>query len=451
LNALKLFALAILASLVAASAAETPPAAEVLALEDTALLARMEKVDLPEVELPYSARDLATLSFKLAPTVRPISDRPNPDYFHPFRYVFSQACAHAGANELDILVQAFARLDEASLEKAFYCLSPLAAACVRNNMPTRAARLSFPDDVAPVTPPPQLAEAPKDLVEAWTTYQRTVAAYKKEFAAREAEEDPSSTGDGTLLYRLVEDGFVGDAAKASRDLPKFHDYSAHCLDLDEIGDAKVLGMLVALLRQGRYDEAAGAALQAAQTDESYGERNGIRSQLLPLFKGLGVDWQAALVGRLVDSECESWTNAHFHRLLAQYGDDRAAILVNELVGWLPVKRRLEYLNLLAAFVGHSDEVRKRHLETLVVASSSDDMDRVTKEPISAPIQTTSLHLIEDMITPDCSYSVAFKAIPVFARTLSPSSRQALQILAQREDSWERAQAEKLLAQLEPER
>jgi hypothetical protein len=169
--------------------------------------------------------------------------------------------------------------------------------------------------------------------------------------------------------------------------------------------------------------------------------------LVTLLETFHVDWEAALVGRLVEAERGSWTNRQLHQTLGQYGSNHAAALLNQFVEWLPPPRRGEYVDLLAAFIDTAESARKPRGEALVIGYSTNDIERVAKAGISPAIQLRSLHLIEQMVSSDCSHDVAFAAIRVFARTLSPSSISALEILEQRSDSWEKTEAARVLTQL----
>ena len=411
----------------------------------------MERLNTAEGEiknLPYNAAELIALSAKLAPTVRRFSEKKDDiDYILSFGDFFGEASKRATSDQMADLVETYRLIPYDSAEKD-WALPALTAACIRVNIPATAGTESGgPEVIEDPAVPAKLTDAPKSLLQAWALYQREIASYKKEFSTREREADISNDGD-TLLYGLVEEALVGDAAKAARELPKFHDHSAHCLGIDPIGDAKTFGMLVALLREGRKVEARGAALTAAAT-EVYLHNEIFEQQLLVLFKALHLDWESALVGKLIDTELESYTDRNFHSLLGREGGDTAASLINQLVAWLRPERRPEYVSLLAAFIDESKEPMNPETKSITLGGSSEDIERPAGSPVSSDIQKESLRLIEEMVSPDCSHTIAFAAVRVFARTRSPTSIPALQRLALHNDSGFRANAATVLAAITP--
>jgi hypothetical protein len=257
-------ALVSLALTAVAAATDIPRAEELLALDGSALLERVSKTDWDEKHLPYNAAELIAISAKLAPTVKPILDSPIFEV-HPFGMFFSMACDLASADQFPQVVEIYARLDVLSLEK-MQLLSPLTASWLRSHlaaMPAGERNVRWRSKPTPSVL--SLSGVPESLADAWRLYEQATASYRQHFAASEAEGDIGKTGDVRLLFQLVEGALVGKSADAVRELPKYRDYSAHCMG-DPIGDIKTAGMLIALMGERRYEEAIGAALNATASE-----------------------------------------------------------------------------------------------------------------------------------------------------------------------------------------
>jgi hypothetical protein len=423
------------------ASAQWPPAKELLRLDGPVLFERLkamerERLDGPALlqppegddkNFPYTAAELIALSTKLAPTIKRFSEIENYDYDHPFTDFFGQACKHAKADQFGSLLEAFRRVPIDSVNKSSE-FPALAAACLRDNIPAHARRDPRAHERwEQPAGPAKLADAPESLIRAWELYEQQIANYERELRAHEGE-DFGKDKDEAWVYGIIDEALGGDAVKGAGELSKLPDPPPSCFD-EPTGDAKTLSLLVAFLRQRRYEEARGAALLGAET-ESILHGAMLQEQLFALFEALQVNWETALVGRLAGSEAKGRTNKYLHGLIGGYGGDKAASLINQLVAWLPPERRPDYVSLLAAFIEDAPKPMDAETQSVASAWSSNDVHRRVKVPVALSIQKESLRLIEEMVSPTCPDEVAFAAVRIFARTRSTTSIPALQRLAQ---------------------
>lgn len=380
-------------------------------------------------ECPYTAEQLILIASKLGKAVhewRPVTNHEESD--NSFSDFFEQACIKANDQQLDRLIEIYARLEPASFYKSFV-LPALANRWIRREVKTIRSK---PSRVRlsglKVKAPPEIERLPPRLIAAWKLYRRVLNPYEK-WLPKDSKEKIDAFANEKTFYCLVTASFTGDTKGIDSSLAGYVQGGANCLGITDISDAKDIAFLTILLRQRRLDEAIGAALQVVGTNGSTSSPKKIAGSIVELFEACGVDWETICAGAQVDQEVKGWAFGRrnpYLDMLGTYGSDRAASLLNQMARLAKPELRPAYADVLNSLVGALPTARTCEGSAVDLGSSA---EKRVASPIPYKVQLKSLSILESFATSDCPEEIAFRAVNVFSRTQLPSSIPALRRLA----------------------
>lgn len=424
--------LCVLASL-GLRAGEPPPIEALLKLEGKELYQATEEAsyELYSDHSPYSVDELISVAEKLLPGVKTIRAPREPvGARNPFDVFFTAACERAGPEQVDKLVEMYARLETTSFEK-MHALPWIAAlaisregAAIREEHP----RVLLDETLVPL--PPELTAAPTELKEAWKMFRRANLKCDKTLPReRKAGETIEVSLNRKSFYGMIDAALMGRGKGLEDELRKYADTGPNCLGMTDTEDGKDIATLLILLHDRRLDEAVGASLRVAGMGGSVYSRKGIANSVIEFLKACGLDWERLFAGGQAEREIQKWGDEEgppFLEALNLYGSETTGRLANQLAHVAKPEARQPYLALFNAWIETSPGVRNcgpQNVNYGVWGHKRLNPQRVPKE-----IQAAFLHTTEEFATSDCPEWAARYAVNTFARTQSPSSIPALQAL-----------------------
>ena len=375
----------------------------------------------------YTVDELIAVAEKLAAGIKPLGARSEDHSWNSFSSYFGEACKNPNDQQLDKLIELYRRLDPNTFEKS-YCLPTLASRVLARQVAALPAQHLQLPEVDESSMPSELESAPEELQNSWRSLQRGKVAFEKAF--QKTTEQIAASENMKSFYNLIGEALKG-ATGLEDDVRRFARTGANCLDMSDIEDARDIAMLLMLLREGRMNEAIGAALKVAGADGSESKPEAFAKTVIDLFERCGLDWEQIFAGGQVEREIRGWGDedpAPYLAALAKYGSTRAAPLVHQLAYFAKPKGRGRYVATFNAWIETtSPKANCGNTEVRLELGTSASGDRkVNSMPPSA--QSTALRATEDFATAEASEDLALNAINIFRRTQLPSSIPALKAL-----------------------
>lgn len=402
-------------------------AEELLKLDGKELVAAADDASISfyRDECPYTASELIALSEKLVSEVKSIGSERD-DRMNPLARYFEQACAKANDQELDKLVEIYARLDPRSSEKSTV-LTALASRLVSREVASiRAEKRKVTLAKTEVALPPELQDAPPELQEAWRAYQCAKAPFENAFS--KVDEQIEVSANDRSFYKLIDAALKGSTGLEDK-IRQYAWTGANCMGITDVEDAQDMAMLLMLLRERRLDEAIGAALRVAGTEGSISSPETIAGSIVELVEACGLDWEMIFAGGQAANEVRGrWfgSKSPYLAALAKYGSAQAGFLVNQLAHLSKPDDRAAYVGAFGAWIETASTRQKCDGKDVGVGRS--DHETRAGKAMPRAIQEVSLHTTEEFSTADCSEDLALYALNIFGRTQGPSSVSALQRL-----------------------
>jgi hypothetical protein len=375
----------------------------------------------------YTVDQLIAVAEKLLPTIKPYGARPDDYQLSPFSSYFEEACKNAHNEQLDKLVGLYRRLDPNTFEKSNTLPALASGVLARQLAATASKRLELPEDDG-LKLPPELESAPRELQNAWRSLQRAKAAFEKAFP--KTTEQIEVSANMKSFYNLIGEALSG-ATGLEDDIRRFAWTGANCLDISDIDDAQDIALLLMLLREGRTNEAIGAALRVASANGSTSKPEACAKPVIDLFERCGLDWEEIFVGGQVEAEIRRWGNsdrAPYLEALLKYGSARSAPLVRQLAYFVKPEYRSRYVGAFTAWVETSAKTCNcKGTEISMERGRREYSDRTTK-PMPPAVQAALIRTTEEFAITDSPEDLASYAINIFRRTQVRASIPALKAL-----------------------
>jgi hypothetical protein len=378
----------------------------------------------------YTVDQLIAVAEKLLPSVKPYGERSEDDGLNPFTSYFEPACDKANDEQLDKLIALYRRLDPNTFEKS-NALPQLASRVLARQIAAMAVQpAQIPEDDS-IALPAKVQSAPKELQSAWRLFQRAKASFTKAFPQpTEMNEQIEVSANMKSFYNLVGEALSGATGKEN-EIRAFAWTGANCLGISDIEDAQDIALLLMLLREGRMNEAIGAALSVAGTTGSTSQPEACAKPVIDLLTRCGLDWEQIFAGGQVEEEVRGWGGENrgpYLSALIKHGSPGGAGWVRTLAHFAKPERRTPYVAAFSGWIGTS---AKRSvcgdIEVSLDLGITGSADRVAKAMPEA-VQAAALHDVEEFATPDSPEGLAMHAINVFIRTQATSSIPTLKRL-----------------------
>jgi hypothetical protein len=405
---------------------ESPPAEALLRLEGKELVKAAEEASYGFYnEVPYTAAELTAIAEKLIGSVRSLgSERDSDEMMSPFGAYFGQACLKVGNEQLDKLVDIYARLDPMSFEKSSVLPALASRLIAREVEAIRTEKRKLTLGKTDSTLPTELKAAPQELREAWRAYQAVKVRFDTAFP--KTSEQIEVSANQKSFYRLIESA-LGGATGLQNEIREFAWTGANCLGITDIEDAQDIAVLLMLLRERKLEEAMGAALRVVGTEGSTSSPEATAGSVVALFEACGLDWETIFAGGQAANELRGWdfgSTRPYLAALANYGSERSGLLLNQLAHLAKPEARGAYVAAFGSCIETAANRRKCNGNDVDVGRSNSGPRH--RKPLPHGTQVMLLHVTEDFAGANCPEDIALYAINIFGRTQAASSVPALQ-------------------------
>ena len=381
-----------------------------------------------ERQLAYDWKDRLSADELVAFTAKLLAAERELPKEHPHRGAFTsyfeKACGKAGAPQLERLVDIYSAIDPGGFDRQGV-LAPLATAWLMNDLAARG-------EIAPVelppfagTLPPGLADAPQELVAAWQLYKRATQAFDAAFRGPERQHQTISFQMNKRSFYQVIDGILQGRGENLAEQLAAYAWSGWCgTGSDSLERPQAIGLLIALLQEGRIREAIGAAVHL-QSDRPLISADGRQNARIEFLKRCGLDWESLMAGARIDSDLglsyAGW-NAATLQEMAAFGSDRAAALIVQMSRRAPREQREPYARALATLVPGDTG----HIEGGTIYGG--EIKRSPDVSLSAEAKASVVVALHEFARPDAPSRIVEHALVGLARARSAESKPALREL-----------------------
>ena len=389
---------------------------ELLALEGSELCKAADGLEF-EAEREFPTADLIAISQKLARLEK--SPRTGDEPKVPFSRYFDAACAKADPGDLEKLVEIYVGLDPESFGKQF-SFTPLAIRWIAHELTARPAwpqmGLPSPD----TAPPPQLTDAPPEILGAWRVYRQAVQSAEPLLQWDRQTEHVSFQRNQRAFFSLIDNALLRRGDGITKKLAQFEWSGTSGTFSELLSEPKALGIFLALLTENRLLEAVGAAVNLT-SDRPLTTDGGERNVRIEFLQKCGLDWETVFVGavaELEDAHAFGLYRQPFLDEIAAYGSERAALLLVHLARRSKGEMRVAYARALSDFIsGQMVELSVTRTEKKRYAA-----------PISAETTSRIVEVLQTFATADAPPELAAAVLTGFARAKAPSTKPALREL-----------------------
>lgn len=401
------------ASHLACAAAVT--AEELLALDGKELQQASAELAF-EAEASFSTANLIAIAAKLAPLE---TSTPGLETNFAFSRFFNAACDRAHGPEVEKLIAVYVALDPDSFSKN-YCFSRLAEAWLARELATRSdfRRIALPALQEPV--PETLADASPEEIDAWSFYSRAIKAAEPLLRWDRQSEHVSFQRNSRAFFSLIDDALHRRGDDVPEKLARFEWSGWSGTGSDSLREPQRLGILLALLTEDRFEEAAGVAIEA-QSGSAFRTTNGRANPRIGFLEKCGLDWELIFAGA-VSAAGDNAFELHdplFLEGLAGYGSERAALLLMQIATRATGRKRIQCTEALSAFIpGSTDNLSIKR---------SGELERYAL-PISDEISAEVLKTLQKFATPDAPEDLLIATLTGFARAKAESTKPTLRAL-----------------------
>jgi hypothetical protein len=363
-----------------------------------------------------------------------------------WRNVFAHGCERAAPQDIPAFVSLFEAIPAASYDK-HRAFPPLAGAWLRVRLAERPIENFWHVPLKTADTPPEIEKLPATLQHAWRTYRAAVPirwAPKQVRSFLEEEE---------RFWQVIADLLAGRGGPWAETLEGF--YWGHWCGTGSERFSQPLSqaLLLAYVAENRLPEALAAALTVDLGKSMFRfDWETMGESPLQFIKQSGIDWQAALIGRLVASDLVKGSPESFGR--SQAADDLQP-LVSEADD-AGVSMLLEVARLVPRDEQHFPSPYDRSLDALRALAPPRSPQgtwlrfgglRQREAPLGRDVQLTILSHLNDLADEKLSVSAAQSLLGCFEAWRRPETCPALRRLVEHPSETVAMRAANLLKEM----
>ena len=352
--------------------------------------------------------------------------------------VFEHGCQRAGPKDIPAFVSMFEAIPAKLYDKS-RAFPPLAEAWLRVRLAEHPIENFWHVPREQADAPPEIEKLPATLQHAWRTYRAAVlprSAPKQVHNFLEEEK---------RFWEFSADLLAGRGGPWAETLEGFYWGHTCGTGSERFSQPWSQALLLAYVAENRLPEALAAAL-TVDSGESTGEA------ARQFIKQSGIDWQTALIGRLVASDLEgggrsSWRGSRAEELqpLISEADDSGIIMLLEVARLVPrdeqhdFSQYLDALRALAPPLAHEEP-------GLIIFSFSGSL-RQRDAPLGRDVELAILSHLNDLADEQSSVSAANSLLTCLEAWRRPELRPALRRLVEHPSETVAMRAAKLLEEM----
>jgi hypothetical protein len=362
--------------------------------------------------------------------------------------VFEHGCQRAGPKDIPAFVSMFEAIPAKLYDKS-RAFPPLAEAWLRVRRLAERPIENFwhvPREQADA--PPEIEKLPATLQHAWRTYR---AAVPPKLAPKQAH---NFLEEEKRFWEVIADLLAGRGGPWAETLEGFY-WGHTCGTGSEIFSQPLSqALLLAYVAENRLPEALAAALTVDPGGSMFRfDQETMRETPLKIIRESGIDWQAALIGRLVASDLVEGSPESYGRSqaannlqpLVSEADDSGVSMLLEVARLVPRDEQhdfslyLDALRALAPPLAHKEP-------GLIIFSSSGSL-RQRDAPLGRDVELAILSHLNDLADEKSSVSAAQSLLACFEAWWRPETRPALRRLVEHPSETVAMRAAKLLEEM----
>lgn len=362
-----------------------------------------------------------------------------------WRNVFAHGCERAAPQDIPALVSMFEAIPAKSYDKP-QAFAPLAEAWLRVRLAERPIDKFWHMPREQADAPPEIEKLSATLQHAWRTYR---AAVLPRSAPKEIH---NFLGKEKKFWEVIAEMLAGRGGPWAETLEGFY-YGHSCGTGSEIfSQPHSQALLLAYVAENRWPEALAAALTVDPGESMFRfDRETMRETPLKIIRESGIDWQAALIGRLVASDLVEGSPESF-------GRSQAANNLQPLVSEADdsgVSMLLEVARLVARDEQRSSSSYDRSLDALMALAPPRSPGETSRfgglkqrdAPMGRDVELAILSYLNDLADEKSSVSSAKSLLACLEAWQRPETCPALRRLVEHPSETVAMRAAKLLEEM----
>ena len=356
-----------------------------------------------------------------------------------WRNVFAHGCERAAPQDIPALVSLFKEIPAASYYK-HRAFASLAEAWLRARLDERPLQPFWQLPLDGGELPPAIAKLPADLQRAWGSYRSAVPPRP------EQKQVYDFLTEGKRFWDVIGDLLAGRGGRWASTLEGFYWGHGCGKGGERFSQPLSQALLLAYVAENRLPEALAAAL-TVDPGESTGEA------ARQFIKQSGIDWQTALIGRLVASDLaggggSSWQRSQAKNALQPLiseADDSGIIMLLEVARLVPRDEQHDFPQYLDALRALAPPLA--HKEPGLIIFSSSGSLRQRDAPLGRDVELAILSHLNDLADEQSSVSAANSLLTCLEAWRRPELRPALRRLVEHPSETVAMRAAQLLEEM----
>jgi hypothetical protein len=361
--------------------------------------------------------------------------------------VFEHGCQRAGPKDIPAFVSMFEAIPAKSYDKS-RAFPPLAEAWLRVRLAERPIENFWHVPREQADAPPEIEKLPATLQHAWRTYR---AAVPPKLAPKQVHNFHE---EEKRFWEVIADLLAGRGGPWAETLEGFYWGHGCGTGSEKFSQPRSQALLLAYVAENRLPEALAAALTVDSGESMFRfDRETMRETPLKIIRESGIDWQAALIGRLVASDLVEGSPESFGRSqaannlqpLVSEADDSGVSMLLEVARLVPRDEQHDFSQYLDALKALAPPLAHKEPGLIIFSSSGSLKQR--DAPMGQDVELAILSHLNDLADEKSSVSAAQSLLACFEAWWRPETRPALRRLVEHPSETVAMRAAKLLEEM----